>query len=245
MKNNFKLNGGYIGLIVVLVVVLGGMYFLFKSDTKVEKNDVVNLAEDTSDSKTKIEEDKLTEENTSKIPQESTETKQEKPITNNDNKKVMQAILHTSKGDITLELNSATPKTVENFVKLAKEGFYDGTKFHRVIKGFMSQGGDPLSKDDSKMAYWGTGGPGYKFDDELVSGNKNDAYTISMANAGPNTNGSQFFINAVNNNFLDSKHVVFGHVVSGKEVADMINKVATDPSDRPTEPVVIKNITLK
>ena len=153
--------------------------------------------------------------------------------------------MHTSKGDITIEFNPETPKTVDNFVKLAKEGFYDNTKFHRVIKGFMSQGGDPLSKDDSKEALWGTGGPGYKFADELTPGNKNNTYTISMANAGPNTNGSQFFINAANNNFLDGKHVVFGHVTAGMDVAEAINNVATDRSDRPLEPVVIKSITLK
>ncbi|MBS3922929.1 MAG: peptidylprolyl isomerase [Nitrosarchaeum sp.] len=157
----------------------------------------------------------------------------------------MQAILHTSKGDITIEFNEATPKTVENFVKLAKEGFYNGTKFHRVIKGFMSQGGDSLSKDDSKSAYWGTGGPGYSFNDEITATNKNDKYTISMANSGANTNGSQFFINATNNNFLDTKHTVFGKVVVGASVADAINNVATGPNDRPIEPVVIKSITLK
>ncbi|MDQ3076217.1 MAG: peptidylprolyl isomerase [bacterium] len=157
----------------------------------------------------------------------------------------MTAILHTSKGDVTIEFNSATPKTVENFVKLAKEGFYDGTKFHRVIKGFMSQGGDPLSKDDSKEGSWGTGGPGYKFADEITTTNKNNLNTISMANSGPNTNGSQFFINAANNNFLDTKHTVFGKVVSGIDVALAINNVATNPGDRPVEAVVIKSITLK
>ncbi|MBP6866581.1 MAG: peptidylprolyl isomerase [Candidatus Pacebacteria bacterium] len=157
----------------------------------------------------------------------------------------MQATLHTSKGDITIEFNEATPKTVENFVKLSKEGFYNGTKFHRVIKGFMSQGGDPLSKDDSKSAYWGTGGPGYSFNDEITATNKNDKYTISMANSGANTNGSQFFINATNNNFLDTKHTVFGKVVAGMNVADAINNVATGPNDRPVEAVVITSVDLK
>jgi peptidylprolyl isomerase len=109
----------------------------------------------------------------------------------------------------------------------------------------MSQGGDPLSKDDTKQDYWGTGGPGYKFDDEIVAGNKNDKYTIAMANAGANTNGSQFFINAANNNFLDTKHTVFGKVVAGMNVADAINNVATGPNDRPLEAVVLKSIDLK
>jgi len=163
-----------------------------------------------------------------------------------DNKKIMSATLHTSMGDITIEFNPiTTPQTVENFIKLAQAGFYDGTKFHRVIKGFMNQGGDPFSKDDSKMAQWGTGGPGYKFDDEITAGNSNDVGTISMANAGPNTNGSQFFINVAQNNNLDTKHTVFGKVTSGLEVVMSINNTPTDSSDRPTTPVVLKSITLK
>src|SRR3989344_5555217 len=121
--------------------------------------------------------------------------KEEIFINSNNQAKTMNAILHTNKGDITIEFfESQAPNTVANFVKLAQEGFYDGTKFHRVIKGFMIQGGDSLTKDDSKMDLWGTGGPGYAFSDEIGAGNKNDIGTISMANAGPNTNGSQFFI---------------------------------------------------
>lgn len=163
------------------------------------------------------------------------------------NKKIMNATLHTNKGDITIELNNTgtTPNTVENFVKLAKEGFYNGTKFHRVIKGFMNQGGDPFTKDDSLMDRWGTGGPGYQFADELTSTNSNDTGTISMANAGPNTNGSQFFINVAPNHSLDSKHVVFGRVVAGMDVVMAINSTPTDSADRPLSPVVIQSITLK
>ena len=119
------------------------------------------------------------------------------------------------------------PKTTENFVKLAKEGFYDGTKFHRVIKGFMIQGGDPQTKDDALMARWGTGGPGYKFEDEIHGQNRNDVGTIAMANSGPNTNGSQFFINTAPNNFLDAKHTVFGKVIQGMDVVNAIQDVET------------------
>lgn len=170
----------------------------------------------------------------------------DKPINNiNDNKKIMNAILHTNKGDITIQFNSETPNTVANFVKLAKEGFYDGTKFHRVIKGFMNQGGDPLTKDDSKKDFWGTGGPGYAFADEITPTNSNDENTIAMANSGPNTNGSQFFINAAANNFLDTKHTVFGKVTSGADIVSAINNVPTDGSDRPIEPVILQSITLK
>jgi peptidylprolyl isomerase len=163
----------------------------------------------------------------------------------NDNQKTMGATLHTNKGDITIEFNPNTPKTVENFVKLAKSGFYDGTKFHRVIKGFMNQGGDPLSKDDSQMARWGTGGPGYQFADEIGDGNKNAPGTIAMANAGPNTNGSQFFINVADNSFLDTKHTVFGMVTAGAETVMAINAAKTGENDRPIEPVVIESVTLK
>ncbi|MES2437095.1 MAG: peptidylprolyl isomerase [Patescibacteria group bacterium] len=158
----------------------------------------------------------------------------------------MNATLHTNKGDITLEFfASQAPQTVENFTKLASTGFYDGVKFHRVIQDFMIQGGDPLSKDDSKQAMWGTGGPGYKFADEITSTNKNDEGTIAMANSGANTNGSQFFINLKNNNFLDGKHTVFGKVTQGMDVVKAIEAVETNQNDRPLEPVVIKNITLK
>jgi len=169
-------------------------------------------------------------------------------LENNIEQKSMTAILHTNKGDITIEFFEAqAPNTVANFVKLAGEGFYDGTKFHRVIKGFMIQGGDPLTKDESKMDLWGTGGPGYKFADELGEGNKNnknDIGTISMANAGPNTNGSQFFINVASNNFLDGKHTVFGRVTAGMDTIMSIENTATDENDRPKSPVVINSITL-
>jgi peptidylprolyl isomerase/peptidyl-prolyl cis-trans isomerase A (cyclophilin A) len=161
-------------------------------------------------------------------------------------KNITMATFKTNKGDIEIELNGTdAPKTVENFVKLASEGFYDGVKFHRVIKGFMIQGGDPLSKDDSQKARWGTGGPGYTFEDEIHSNNRNDKYTIAMANAGPNTNGSQFFINANDNNFLDTKHTVFGRVVSGTEVVDAIENTATGEADRPLEPMIIESIVLE
>jgi len=123
-------------------------------------------------------------------------TAPEQKDTNQENNIPMStiAVMQTNKGVIELELfSSDAPKTVDNFVKLAKEGFYDGVKFHRVIKGFMLQGGDPLSKNDSKQAEWGSGGPGYTFEDEIHANNHNLIGTIAMANAGPNTNGSQFF----------------------------------------------------
>lgn len=139
--------------------------------------------------------------------------------------------LQTTEGDISIMLNSKdAPVTVNNFVYLAGMGFYNGLTFHRVINGFMIQGGDPLGN--------GTGGPGYKFEDEIHANNKNVRGSISMANAGPNTNGSQFFINQVDNNYLDDKHTVFGNVTSGIEVVDKIASMENQA------PVVIKNVTI-
>lgn len=163
-----------------------------------------------------------------------------------DIKQMKSVTLNTNKGNIKIELyEEQAPNTVANFTKLAGEGFYDGVKFHRVIKGFMIQSGDPLSKDDSKMMLWGTGGPGYKFADELGPNNKNDIGTISMANAGPNTNGSQFFINVAANNFLDGKHTVFGKVVLGMEVVTAIENTPVNDSDRPVSGVVINSISVE
>lgn len=162
-------------------------------------------------------------------------------------------ILKTNKGDITLELTlDKTPKTTGNFLKLAKEGFFDGTKFHRVIAGFVIQGGDPNSKGTDKVSY-GRGGPGYTIEDEFVKGLSNVRGTISMANTGhPNSGGSQFFINLVDNTGLDfdkppkeSSHPVFGKVISGMEVVDSIAKVEVDQMGIPVEPVVILNIIIQ
>ena len=157
----------------------------------------------------------------------------------------MMAIMQTNFGKIELELfSSDAPQTVENFVKLVKEGFYDGTKFHRVIKDFMIQGGDPFTKDDSLKDRWGSGGPGYTFADEIHLNNHNIIGTISMANAGPNTNGSQFFINTNDNNFLDAQHTVFGKVINGLDVVRKIENVATEGPDRPIDNVIIESIKI-
>lgn len=154
--------------------------------------------------------------------------------------------LHTSMGDITVKLyQKDAPKTVENFTKLVTEGFYNGIKFHRVIKGFMIQGGDPNTKDDSKQDSWGTGGPGYKFADEIDStssvyqrGYKHGV--LAMANSGPNTNGSQFFIMAKDYP-LPPLYTIFGEVISGLDVVDAIDVTPTDANDRPLTPVMIKS----
>jgi len=155
----------------------------------------------------------------------------------------MEGTIRTNKGDIVIDFyDKQNPNTVANFVKLAKSEFYNGVKFHRIISGFMIQGGDPLTKDETMKHRWGTGGPGYKFDDEITPDNNNAAGTISMANAGPNTNGSQFFINLANNNFLDTKHTAFGRVVAGMDVVTAIGAVATSHSDQPLQPVIIESV---
>ena len=176
----------------------------------------------------------------------SATTQNTTPISNIiSNQNIMHATLHTNYGDISLEFyKEQTPNTVANFIKLAQSGFYDGTKFHRVIKEFMLQGGDPLSKDDSMQSRWGTGGPGYSFADEIGPNNHNNSGTIAMANSGPNTNGSQFFINVANNNFLDGKHTVFGKITSGMEIVTKIENTKTGQNDRPVEPAVIQKVTV-
>lgn len=169
---------------------------------------------------------------------------------NNKTTKIMNeekqiVVLETSMGNIELELyKDKAPKTVENFLNLSKNGFYENTKFHRVIKGFMIQGGDPYTKGEDTSVY-GTGGPGYKFADE-----QNDLQMVrgmmAMANSGPNTNGSQFFIiTAPETSWLLGKHTLFGKVISGMETVDKIENSKTGPRDIPVVPVVINKVVVK
>ena len=147
-------------------------------------------------------------------------------------------LLHTSMGDITLQLRNDMPITTGNFKNLVQEGTFNGTIFHRVISGFMIQGGDPTGT--------GYGDPSIpEIKDEFTRKNRNNRGTIAMANAGPNTGSSQFFINIVNNNSLDDKHPQFGKVVAGMEVVDAIAKVRTDPRDKPVKPVTIINASMQ
>lgn len=144
--------------------------------------------------------------------------------------------LATNKGDIVIELDSNMPITAGNFEKLVRDGFYDGLTFHRVIDKFMIQGGCPVGT--------GTGGPGYKIKDEFTKLNRNNKGTISMANAGPNTGGSQFFINLVNNNYLDAQHPVFGKVIEGMDIVEAIGKVKVGRDDKPKDPVIIEKASI-
>ncbi len=148
-----------------------------------------------------------------------------------------KATLHTNKGAIAVELfDDDAPKTVENFKKLAGEGFYDGVIFHRVIPDFMIQGGDPTGT--------GSGGPGYTFEDEF-NDHKVERGALAMANSGPNTNGSQFFIVTADScPWLDGKHTVFGRVTDGMDAVDTISEVDSDSRDKPRDDVTIERVEL-
>jgi peptidylprolyl isomerase len=147
----------------------------------------------------------------------------------------IRVLLKTSMEDITLQLFEDMPITTGNFQKLVEKGFYDGTIFHRIIDGFMIQGGDPTGT--------GRGGPSYAIKDEFTS-HKNIRGTIAMANAGPNTGGSQFFLNLVDNDYLDKAHPAFGKVVEGMDVVDKMGKVKTGAMDRPVKEVKILSAKL-
>ncbi len=207
---------------IIVLVVIGGVVFLLSN------GNISFMPKDNIQPQAQQEREQLKEE-------EGTVTLDE----------VALADMHTNFGVITLELfPKEAPKTVDNFVKLAKSDFYNGTKFHRVIKDFMIQGGDPNSKD----ADWsndGQGGPGYKFEDEF-NDHKVVRGALAMANSGPNTNGSQFFIvTAEAAPWLDGKHTVFGRVVAGMDIVDRIKAVATNENDHPVEDVVVERVIIE
>ena|SRR3989338_1503798 len=214
-----------LGIVVAfLVVTIIGFLFYFSNEEQkigVEKN--VSIAEPSI-----VKNDNL---------------KQDMPETNTN---PTGAIIRTNMGEIEVALFEAeAPKTVQNFITLARSGFYDNTRFHRVIKNFMIQGGDPFSQDDGQMARWGTGGPGYQFADEINS-QKIVRGVLAMANAGPNTNGSQFFIVTTQAApWLDGKHTVFGKVVKGMDVVDKIENAPTGANDIPISSVVVESVVLK
>jgi len=254
-----------IGIIVVLIVIGVIIINNNQNNNTIPDSTAVVTPTDTSNNNNQInnnnKEAPMNEENNNEItnstsPQkesnENENTKVSKDIEENNSEEVTQAIFKTNHGNMTLELfTKQMPITTGNFIKLASEGFYDEIKFHRVIKGFMIQAGDPLTKDNSEINRWGSGGPGYLIKDEFVAGLSNVKGTISMANTGtPNSGGSQFFINLNDNTNLDfdkqpltSKHPVFGKITDGLDILDKIGTVAT-VSDRPIEPVIIESIEL-
>lgn len=237
-----KIHGREIAVLVGLLILLG----MFTYSTFVQSND----NNDDLSAPTVTNEDSTTESsNPNNIEQ------------NNNNNQNMStdeystAIIKTNYGTITLDLyQDVMPITVGNFVDLAQKGYYDGTKFHRVIPGFMIQGGDPNTKSEDTTTY-GTGGPGYTIEDEFVDDERlsNVTGTVAMANTGqPNSGGSQFFINVADNTNLDfdkqplsSKHPVFAKVQDGMEVVRTIEQLPTGDRDIPVEPVIIQSITIQ
>lgn len=170
----------------------------------------------------------------------TTQTEQDsQPLTEKTMQPNRHAVIETNMGTMELELfEDKAPITTKNFIDLAEKGFYDGLIFHRVIEGFMIQGGDPTGT--------GMGGPGYKIDDEFSPSLKHSkAGILSMANSGPNTGGSQFFITLAPTEWLDGKHSVFGQVVKGMDVLEKIGAVETNASDKPLEDVVMEKVTIK
>lgn len=218
-------------ILIVIAVLGGGLWYLFSKSPNQE----------TADSGIPQETHNNADE--AKPAAEPQGAASERQITMDNNKQQMNTItIETNRGKIVFQTyNDDAPKTVENFIALVKKGFYDGVIFHRVIKGFMIQGGDPTGT--------GTGGPGYKFADELnpntpsyKAGYKKGV--VAMANAGPNTNGSQFFI-MLEDTPLPNSYTIFGKVVSGQEVVDEIGSVKTDSNDKPLESVVMKKVTVE
>jgi cyclophilin family peptidyl-prolyl cis-trans isomerase len=234
----------------VIIVAVAIMFYFFSGDG-IPKKDVqspvvinpeIMLTPATSTGDTTEPENVVFKATTTPVP-EVPVTPKSTPVSN-------EVVLKTSMGPITLKLyREDAPKAVENFLKLAKEGFYDGVRFHRVIKNFMIQTGDPLSKDDANEGRWGTGGPGYQFADEINSGSAlyQRGYkhgVVAMANSGPNTNGSQFFIMHADY-ALPPLYVIFGEVVDGLNVVDAIGNVATKSGDKPVTPVTILAMEVK
>ena len=155
------------------------------------------------------------------------------------------AVINTTEGTMVLEFwPDVAPKHVENFKKLAKSGFYDGTAFHRVIKGFMIQGGDPLTKDDSKQSQWGTGGPGWKVPAEFNEKSHVRGVLSAARSQDPNSAGSQFFICHDKATFLDRQYTAFGKLIKGDEVLEKINSTQTGGQDRPVKKITMTSVTI-
>lgn len=231
MDNETKVTYGVIAIIIIFIV---GLAYMLRPVTSTDiKTDTAtkNTASEKSNTNTQV----------------TASTTNQKPTTTTMDQSVFtQAIITTNKGVIEVELSKATPITSKNFATLAQSNFYNGVRFHRVIKDFMIQTGDPLSKDKANMAVWGTGGPGYKFQDELTGKEQYPLGTLAMANAGPNTNGSQFFIVTANPGYpLPPNYTVFGKVTKGIEVALAIQNVATGQADRPIEDVIIEKVEVR
>jgi cyclophilin family peptidyl-prolyl cis-trans isomerase len=224
-------------VIAVLIIFLGGVALVLQPTSALPEEKVVSAT-----TTKKIIQPLTTTASTTTTTSTSTASTT-KPM--EEQKTFSTATITTSKGVIEIAFLSTTPNTVKNFGTLATSKFYNGVRFHRVIKDFMIQTGDPFSKDPSKVSMWGKGDPGYKFNDELTGSEQYPLGTVAMANSGPNTNGSQFFIVTANPGAgLPPRYTVFGKVTKGIDVALAIQEVKTtgDPLDRPLEDIVIEKV---
>lgn len=228
----------YLGILAGIIIVLGALWYFGMGGNSAPADTTITNSYGTDQTQNSINPDGT-------VPDEKTQTPPTPSATNTTSMNPT-VTLQTTKGDIVIALDmKAAPIAAGNFLKLAESGFYDGVKFHRVIKGFMDQAGDPLTKDDTKKAQWGTGGPGYTIADEFQNGLVNARGTIAMANTGaPHSSGSQFFINAVDNTFLNGGYTVFGKVTTGLEVVDAINNTPTAPGDAPITPITITKVVV-
>lgn len=220
---------------VLVIIIIFSISYLVMEDKKAEE-EVQKVTEDLNKGHTEPPIPTLDDEADNETDDNETDQKIELP----EETKMANPIvlMKTTLGDIKIELFLDTmPITAGNFKKLVEKGFYDGVIFHRVIPDFMVQGGDPTGT--------GTGGPGYEIKDEFTSSNKNERGTLSMANSGPNTGGSQFFINVKYNNFLDPKHPVFAKVIEGMDVVNKIVNVPRNRMDKPNDDVVMTKVTLE
>ncbi len=230
-------------VIIVLVILLGGIAYFLQDNRNLPQVQITEQGQATTTNNTvrRIATNTSTGEPLESTTTNTTTKTMELP------EKITSATITTNKGDIEITFASGTPETVKNFAKLALSGFYDGTRFHRVIRDFMIQGGDPLSKDVANKNSWGTGGPGYSFKDETSPSDVFSQGTLAMANSGPDTNGSQFFVVTAiaGTPWLAGKHTVFGHVTKGLDVALRIGDMQTDGADRPMQDVIVEKVIIK
>lgn len=241
MDHETKVTYSVIG---TLVVVLGGVAYYLQQTVQLPQVQVPSQAQVEIGTTTTTGVRKAV---TKTFAPKSITTTTTSTTTMNLPEKFTKAVITTNKGVIEMTFATDTPETVKNFAKLAASGFYDGTRFHRVIRDFMIQGGDPLSKDLANKNSWGTGGPGYTFPDEIFPSDVFVQGTVAMANSGPNTNGSQFFIvtAVAGTPWLAGKHTIFAHITSGLDVALRIQDMQTDGMDRPTQDVIVEKIEIE
>lgn len=245
MKDNMTMI--VIGLLGLIFIVITAMLIMDSKKAEMEKgvvDTILPYATSTDSVSTSTNQVNASSTATTTATTTNSNIKENKTMT--EVKDAKGFIIKTNMGEITVMFNANTPVTKEKIATMINGGFYNGIKFHRVIKDFMIQTGDPISKDDSRVREWGTGGPGEYFKDEVFAEDVFSKGVVAMANAGPGTNGSQFFIVTAEAGtpWLAGKHTIFGRVTKGLDIADKIEAVQTTGPDRPVSPVVMESVTL-